>query len=112
MIVDWRQINGPVTEAQQATARRDMVRDNLYYNFRYRVDSYKARKAMIKPFLIVAKRGDSLLRLYDDGSHQPTKVQEAAMKAKCQGWRMKERELKRLAKIESKSSALTEHGKV
>ena len=98
MRVDWRQINAPVTEKQKTTARRDMVRDNLYYNYRYRSGSYKARKAGIHPFLMVAKRGLSMLRLYDDGSHQPTKVQEAAMKAKCQGWRQKERELHRLVK--------------
>ena len=108
--VDWRQINGPVTEAQQATARRDMVRDKLYYGFRYANGSYKARKAMIHPFLIVAKRGDSLLRLYDDGSHQPTKVQEAAMKAKCLGWRGKERELNRLAKLEQKTKRSSKYG--
>ena len=75
---------------------RYAVRDKLYYNFRYRRDSYKARKAMIHPFLITAKRGDSTLRLYDDGSHQPTKHQEAAMIDKCRGWRQKERELKKL----------------
>ena len=84
-------------------ARRDMVRDNLYYNFRYRAGSYKAKKAMIHPFLMVARRGDSLIRLYDDGSHQPTKHQEQAMVEKCRGWRVKERELKRLAKLEAKN---------
>ena len=83
---------------EETTARRDVVRDNLYYNYRYANGSYKARKAMIRPFLIVAKRGDSLLRLYDDGSHQPTKNQEKAMVEKCKGWRMREKELKRLAK--------------
>ncbi|KKN76923.1 hypothetical protein LCGC14_0365750 [marine sediment metagenome] len=78
------------------TARRDVVRDGLYYNFRYRNDSYKARKAMIHPTLMIAKRGDSMLRLYDDGSHQPTKNQEAAMISKCKGWHQKERILKQL----------------
>ena len=96
--VDWRQINAPVTEKQQATATKDMVRDNLYYNFRYRRDSYKARKAMIRPFLMTASREGSTLRLYDDGSHQPNKNQIAATIDKCRLWRRKERELKRLQK--------------
>ena len=55
--VDWRQINAPVTEQEQATARRDMVRDKLYYGFRYANGSYKARKAMVMPFLMTAKTG-------------------------------------------------------
>ncbi len=84
------------TQEENETARRLVVRDKLYYGFRYRRDSYKARKAMIHPFLIVAKRGLSTLRLYDDGSHQPTKHQEQAMTDKCRGWRQKERELKKI----------------
>jgi len=84
---------------EYTTARRYVVRDNLYHNFRYRAGSYKARKAEIHPFLMTAKRGLSVLRLYDNGSHQPTKNQEAALKGKCLGWRIKEQELKRLAKI-------------
>ena len=93
--VDWRQINVPITEEQQATARREMVRDKLYYGFRYANGSYKARKAMIHPFLMVAKREGQTLRLYDNGSHQPTKNQEAAAIDKFKGWRIKEREIKR-----------------
>ncbi len=91
------------TQEETKMSRRLVVRAKLYYNFRYRRDSYKARKAMIRPFLIVAKRNGSELRLYDDGSHQPTKHQEQAAVDKFRGWRQKERELKRLAKLEAKT---------
>lgn len=86
----------------EATARREVVRDKLYYTFRYRRGSYKARKAMIHPFLIVVKRGNTELRLYDNGSHQPTITQMATMVTKCKGWRQKEREIKRLQMPEYK----------
>ena len=83
-------------EASNSTAIRNAVRDKLYHNFRYATGSYKARKAMIRPFLMTARRGASMLRLHDDGSHQPTKNQEAAATTKFAGWRAKERELKQL----------------
>lgn len=101
-LTDIVELNKRREESRQVkTDLRYATRDKLYYNFRYRKDSYKARKAMIHPFLMTAKRGDSMLRLYDDGSHQPTKHQETAMTAKCKGWRQKERELKQLAKLEA-----------
>ncbi len=96
------QVNQRHDDATDRGERRIAKRDSLYYGFRYRVGSYKARKAMIHPFLMTAKREDSMLRLYDDGSHQPTKHQEQAMTDKCKGWRIKEkllaREQKQLAK--------------
>ena len=86
--------------SDQAIAKRD----NLYWNYRYAIGSYKARKAAIHPVLMMAKRDGSMLRLYDDGTHQPTKVQEAMATARFKAWRQKERELRQQAKLAAKKS--------
>jgi len=93
---DWTtKHNADIMARESATERRLQKRDELYYGFRYANDSYKSRKAMIRPYLMTARRdGGGALKLYDDGSHQPTKEQEKAMTTKCRGWRAQERTLK------------------
>ena len=73
-------------------------RDNLYWNFRYRRDSYKARKSGLQPILIMAKRGSDMIRVYGEAGEliEPKKLQFAISRFKA--WGQKERELKREAK--------------
>ena len=73
-------------------------RDNLYFNFRYRKESYKAKKMGLQPILIMAKRGKDMIRVYGCPNEliEPKKLRFAT--ARFKAWRQKERELRRLAK--------------
>ena len=79
-------------------------RDNLYFNFRYRKGSYKAKKMGLQPILITAKRGNERLRIYGDPSEpiEPVKLQIA--RVKFEAWRQIERELRRLERDSRRNS--------
>jgi len=87
-------------EKQERIAKRD----NLYFNYRYRKGSYKARKMNLEPILMTAKRGGDKIRIYGDPTEaiEPIKLQFA--KSRFKAWRQKERELRRLAKSSRRNS--------
>jgi hypothetical protein len=73
--------------------------DLLYFNFRYRKGSYKAKKCGLQPILMMAKRGNEKLRLYGEAGACPTAKQMQFAVSRFRTWRQKERELRRLTKI-------------
>jgi hypothetical protein len=86
-----------LTAEMDASDRLQMNRHRLYWNFRYRKDSYKARKAGIVPIMMTAKYGGDRLRIYGEPS-EPTSKQLNIAKGIFRGWKAKERERRRLAK--------------
>jgi len=91
---------------------RIAMRDNLYFNFRYRKGSYKAKKMGLQPILIMAKRDGDMIRVYGEPTEAitPRKIQFAT--ARFKAWRNKERELKRLerARLHSGKRSVNLHG--
>ena len=87
----------PVVNASLQKQREiQSKRDNLYWNFRYRKDSYKARKCGLQPILIMAKGNGDKIRVYGEAGKliEPKRLQFAT--ARFRAWGQKERELKRL----------------
>jgi len=80
----------------QITTRADK-RLKGYFEHRYRNNSYKARKYGIGiPILMMAKRGGDRLRLYGEMvSDRQVQIAKDIFK----GWKQKERELRRLDKL-------------
>jgi len=85
-------------------AERIAKRDNLYFNYRYRKGSYKAKKMSLEPILITAKRCGDRIRVYGSPNEiiEPKKLQFA--RSRFSAWRQKERELRRLAKSSRRNS--------
>lgn len=75
-----------------AKEQRIAKRDNLYWNFRYRNDSYKARKMALCPIAITASYNNNKLRLY--GS--PTESTFLIAKGIFNGWKSIERAKRQL----------------
>lgn len=66
--------------------------NNLYWRFRYRNDSYKARKAAIRHIAILASYNGNRLRLYG----QPTESTFLIAKGIFNGWKGIERAKRQL----------------
>lgn len=88
-----------------------LKRDTLYFGHRYRVGSYKSRKAGIEPTLMSASReGSGSIRIYalggdiKDGlsSGLATPIQERFAITRFKQWRQQERELRRKEKLEAR----------
>ena len=86
------------SELEVEQQKRIAKRDSLYFSYRYRKGSYKAKKICLEPILITAKRCGDRIRVYGNPDEviEPRKL--AFAKARFMAWRQKERELRRLAK--------------
>lgn len=73
-------------------------REELYFTYRYRKGSYKARKCGLQPILMMAKRGGDKIRVYGEADEVISPIKIAFATARFRAWGQKERELKRLAK--------------
>ena len=76
--------------------RREAVASNLYYNFRYRQGSYKARKSALREKLMEVKVTDTSERLIlyvDEGQTVPVAkpIQITALKGKLTAWKQVDR---------------------
>ena len=81
---------------RQKTERRIAKRDELYWNFRYRKDSYKAKRMGLQPILIMAKRGKDMIRVYGEVGRDISPAKFAFATTRFKAWGQKEQELKRL----------------
>ena len=81
-------------------AKKQLDRLDGYFSHRYRNGSYKARKFGIgKPIVMTARRCGDRLRLYGDNASD---TQLKIAKGIFAGWKQKERELRRLARLAAK----------
>ena len=87
------------TDVKDAIQRRMAKRDDLYWNYRYRKGSYKAKKMGLQPILIMARRGGDMIRVYGETDEpiSPTKLAFAAARFKV--WGQKERKSQRLSQL-------------
>ena len=81
-------------------AKKELDRLDGYFSHRYRNNSYKARKFGIgNPILMTARRCGDRLRLYGNtASNEQLKIAKNIFA----GWKQKERELRRLARLAAK----------
>lgn len=103
MTIDYREaqsnlvqkVNQRHNDSIDQMKRRLAKRDNLYWNFRYRKGSYKARKMGLQPILMMAKRGLDKIRIYGEVGEaiEPAKLRFATIRFKA--WGQKERDIKR-----------------
>lgn len=93
-------------------AERIAKRDNLYWNYRYRKGSYKARKSGLQPLLMVAKRGGDKIRVYGEPSEAISSNKIRFATSRFKAWRQKERELRRLERQRNKASKASQVVKV